>query len=392
MSAQSAVQSLPEPVRRVALAAASGSESYGTTPAEEASVTQWLERASTFAELDKLKTLNDELTSKTFVVADKFTVADAALYASIHPTISALTAEQYYALPAVTRYFDHVQHLPTIRSASSAPAVVAFVLDNAPKQPRSAPEKKEKKAKAPAAGADSAAGAAKVVDTVVAPIQAAAKSAAAAATAAVEGVVDAAKGGKKEKAPKEKKAAPPPAAPKEEDGPPVPSMVDLRVGKIIHVEKHPDADSLYVEKIDIGEPEPRTVVSGLVKFIPIEQMMGAELIAVCNLKPAKMRGITSYAMVLCASDAGKTTIELCKPPPGSKPGDRVYFEGEAYENAKPLELLNPKKKIFETVQPGFRTLDTREAAWVDPATGSVHRIRTQNGVVLAPTLVGASLS
>jgi tRNA-binding EMAP/Myf-like protein len=34
---------------------------------------------------------------------------------------------------------------------------------------------------------------------------------------------------------------------------------DLRVGKIVAVEKHPDADSLYVEQIDIGEEKPRTV-------------------------------------------------------------------------------------------------------------------------------------
>jgi tRNA-binding EMAP/Myf-like protein len=38
------------------------------------------------------------------------------------------------------------------------------------------------------------------------------------------------------------------------------------------VKKHPDADSLYVEEIDVGEDAPRVVVSGLVKFIPMEQM------------------------------------------------------------------------------------------------------------------------
>ena len=54
--------------------------------------------------------------------------------------------------------------------------------------------------------------------------------------------------------------------------------------------------------------------------------------------------------------------------------------------------MNPKKKIFETVQPGFTTLETREAAWVNPATKSIHRIRTEKGVCVAPTLVGASLS
>lgn len=61
------------------------------------------------------------------------------------------------------------------------------------------------------------------------------------------------------------KAYPPPAkvnknAPKQEipsdDGP---HRLDIRVGKIVEVEMHPDADTLYVEKIDLGEGEPRTV-------------------------------------------------------------------------------------------------------------------------------------
>jgi len=131
-----------------------------------------------------------------------------------------------------------------------------------------------------------------------------------------------------------------------------------------------------------------------VHYIPIEQMRDKYLIAVCNLKPANMRGVKSFAMVLCATskDGKEAGIELIQPPSGSKPGDRVYFEGEEFENANPLSQLNPKKKIFETIQPGFITLDTREAAWINPATKSVHRIRTKNGVCVAPTLVQASLS
>ena len=50
------------------------------------------------------------------------------------------------------------------------------------------------------------------------------------------------------------------------------SRLDIRVGLITKVQKHPDADSLYVEEIDVGEAAPRTVVSGLVNYIPIEEM------------------------------------------------------------------------------------------------------------------------
>ena len=50
------------------------------------------------------------------------------------------------------------------------------------------------------------------------------------------------------------------------------SRLDIRVGLITKVQKHPDADSLYVEEIDVGEGQPRTVVSGLVKYVPLEEM------------------------------------------------------------------------------------------------------------------------
>lgn len=50
------------------------------------------------------------------------------------------------------------------------------------------------------------------------------------------------------------------------------TRLDIWVGKIIKARKHPDADSLYVEEIDVGEAQPRTVVSGLVKYIPLEEM------------------------------------------------------------------------------------------------------------------------
>ena len=51
-----------------------------------------------------------------------------------------------------------------------------------------------------------------------------------------------------------------------------------------------DADGLYVEEVDVGEEKPRTVISGLVKFIPENEMQNRKAILLCNLKPAKMRG------------------------------------------------------------------------------------------------------
>ena len=56
---------------------------------------------------------------------------------------------------------------------------------------------------------------------------------------------------------------------------------------------HPDADGLYVETIDCGEPEPRQIISGLVKNYTLEEMQQRPCVVMCNLKPAKMRGTCS---------------------------------------------------------------------------------------------------
>ena len=119
------------------------------------------------------------------------------------------------------------------------------------------------------------------------------------------------------------------------------------------MQKHPDAESLYVEQIDVGESEPRTVCSGLVKYMTEDEIRGATVIVIvcfssmlsdrprspsfvqCNLKPAAMRGVKSFAMLLCASSKdGKEQggVEFVLPPAGSQAGERVYFEGEKYES------------------------------------------------------------
>ncbi|XP_052329125.1 tyrosine--tRNA ligase, cytoplasmic [Oncorhynchus keta] len=113
----------------------------------------------------------------------------------------------------------------------------------------------------------------------------------------------------------------------------VPSRLDIRVGKVISVEKHPDADSLYLEKIDVGEAEPRTVVSGLVAYVSQEDLQDRLVVLLCNLKPQKMRGVESQAMLLCASIEGDPRrVEPLDPPEGSQVDLKVslrcqYTEG-----------------------------------------------------------------
>lgn len=101
------------------------------------------------------------------------------------------------------------------------------------------------------------------------------------------------------------------------------SRLDLRVGFIRKAWRHPDADSLYVEEIDVGDAAPRTVVSGLVKFIPEADMQQRPVVVLCNLKPANMRGVQSQAMVMCATSQDGGTVELVQPPAAAKVGERL---------------------------------------------------------------------
>ncbi|KAL7238030.1 hypothetical protein ACSBR2_004181 [Camellia fascicularis] len=140
------------------------------------------------------------------------------------------------------------------------------------------------------------------------------------------------------------------------------SRLDIRVGLITKAQKHPDADSLYVEEIDVGEGQPRTVVSGLVKYIPLEDMQNRKVCVLCNLKPATMRGIKSQAMVLAASNSDHTKVELVEPPHSAAVGERVTFPGF---KGDPDDVLNPKKKVWETLQVDLHTDSQLVACYKD---------------------------
>ncbi|XP_075245920.1 tyrosine--tRNA ligase, cytoplasmic-like isoform X2 [Convolutriloba macropyga] len=143
------------------------------------------------------------------------------------------------------------------------------------------------------------------------------------------------------------------------DGP-SPSQLDLRVGKITDVKQHPDADSLYVETVDFGNGEERTVVSGLVGRVPTDHLQDLSAVFVCNLKPQKMRGIESQAMLLCAVSENGT--EPVKAPSHAAPGDLVSITG--YDRT-PEKVLNPKKKIWEAIQVDLSSNETGEVLWKD---------------------------
>lgn len=79
------------------------------------------------------------------------------------------------------------------------------------------------------------------------------------------------------------------------------AKVDLRVGVVNSAEPVKGADKLLHLKVDIGEPEPRTIVAGIAKAYTPEQLVGRKVVIVANLAPRKLRGIESRGMIVAAS-------------------------------------------------------------------------------------------
>lgn len=77
------------------------------------------------------------------------------------------------------------------------------------------------------------------------------------------------------------------------------NRLDLRVGEVLSVDEHPNADKLYVMRVKVGEEE-RQIVAGLRPYRPPEEIQGRQVIVLMNLKPAKLRGVSSKGMLLAA--------------------------------------------------------------------------------------------
>ncbi|MCK4319524.1 methionine--tRNA ligase [Candidatus Micrarchaeota archaeon] len=120
------------------------------------------------------------------------------------------------------------------------------------------------------------------------------------------------------------------------------SKLDLEVGEIISVERHPNAEKLYIEKVKLGDEE-RTIVSGLVEHYKEEELVGKKVIIVRNLKPAKLRGVVSEGMLLAAEKGKEVEVVFAEGEVGAK----VLKEGEENKSAKEISIDDFFKVDFE---------------------------------------------
>ncbi|CAH8597224.1 unnamed protein product [Schistosoma bovis] len=172
-----------------------------------------------------------------------------------------------------------------------------------------------------------------------------------------------------------------------------PNRLDIRVGLILSVKIHPNADSLFIEEVDFGSSiGKRTVISGLVGLYPMEKLLNCYGIFVINLKPVKIRGIESQAMLLCASYTEKSS-SLLKVQPihlsnKQNPilGERFVFHS-VVDNSKsslsssslssslsfrePDKLLSSKTKLWEQLCPDLSTSINQYIQWRDWRLGSI---------------------
>ena len=166
--------------------------------------------------------------------------------------------------------------------------------------------------------------------------------------------------------------------------------MDLRVAQITRIERHPKADKLYIETIELdanGAHEERLIVSGLVPYYKEEELLNRKIILAYNLKPAKLRGVESRGMLLAADDengppdeTGKGSrrvevLDACDVPIGT----RVKIEGvESTEPPAEIDIDTffsiPLDVADNTVTVGGKvlTLDGKPITTKIISCGNVH--------------------
>lgn len=93
--------------------------------------------------------------------------------------------------------------------------------------------------------------------------------------------------------------------------------VEMVVGTVLSVEDHPDAEKLYVMKVDLG-PEKRQLVAGLKGIYEKEELEGKQIIVVKNLEQKELRGVKSEGMLLATEEG-----TLIMPEKEAKNGSRI---------------------------------------------------------------------
>ncbi|XP_020969036.1 aminoacyl tRNA synthase complex-interacting multifunctional protein 1, partial [Arachis ipaensis] len=322
-------------------------------------VLKWVEFAEAFpltleSNFENLKTLNDELSVKSVLLGNglKTSEADVIVFSAIHSSVINLSNPNKEKLPHVLRWMDYIQHkedfvglfekIPLQKPEFEPPVNVtkpAVTSEADSKSTKTEQSVKNVNKKEP----DTSNGKSKA-DVCE-------------STSGTKGKPAGDKEPTKVKAkpaeePSKVKAKPAEKEVPEKDNELSVSLLNIQVGLIRKAWKHPSADSLLVEEIDVGETKLRQVVSGLAKYCCPDELTNQLVVLITNVKPGKLRDVMSEGLVLCASNEDHSKVEPLLPPQGAKIGERVSFYGI---DGKPEDVLNPKKKQLEKITPNLFT-------------------------------------
>lgn len=100
------------------------------------------------------------------------------------------------------------------------------------------------------------------------------------------------------------------------------TKLNLRIAKITEAVEHPNADKLFVLKIDLGT-EQRQLCAGLRGHYTADQLLGKSIVVVTNLPPRRMRGEVSQGMLLAATSEEQAKVILLTPDADIAPGSTV---------------------------------------------------------------------
>jgi len=84
-------------------------------------------------------------------------------------------------------------------------------------------------------------------------------------------------------------------------------QMDLRIGKIVTCEDHPNADKLYLLSVDIGGGT-RKLVAGIKGHYSKDELINKKVVVIANLETATIRGVQSEGMVLATKDKEKLAL------------------------------------------------------------------------------------
>ena|SRR3989344_5567687 len=100
--------------------------------------------------------------------------------------------------------------------------------------------------------------------------------------------------------------------------------IDLRVGKILDVKDHPNAEKLYILKVNFGEEiGKRTIVTGLRDYCTKEHLKGKSAIFILNLEPKIFRGVKSEGMILAAESHYPEKVCILVPDEDVEEGSKI---------------------------------------------------------------------